>query len=125
MEHDILRADRRWYQIRMQFGKPLPETFEDRQWMGEFDRPFSEAEQEYQDEMFEEQQLKHKREKPPRLKAIWFRIPTCGGNRWSAKPPRWYPAQWRMRPERRSRLAGVGKPGGGGDRGKPWGRLAP
>lgn len=123
MEHDILRADRRWYQIRMQFNKPLPKTFEDRQFMGEYDRPFSQAEKDYQEMLFEEQKMKMRRDKPPRLTNIWFRQPTCGGNRWSTRPPRWYPSTWAMRPERKRRLAGAGVKGGGGDRGQPWGRL--
>lgn len=124
MEHDILRADRRWYQIRMQFNKPLPKTFEDRSYMGEYDRPFSETERHYQEDMMEEQKLKMRRQKPPRFNCVYYRFPSAGGNRWSTRPPRWYPAQWKVSSERRSRLAGVGVSGGGGDRGRPWGKLA-
>lgn len=124
LEHDILRADRRWYKIRLQFKKPLPATFEDRAHMGEYDRPFSETELEMQEEMMEKQRRNFRHKKPPRFNCVYFRKPSCGGNRWSARPPRWYPAQWRMRPERRARLRGVGRPGGGGDRGRPWGHLA-
>merc|ERR1719447_1828412 len=117
MEHDILRADRRWYQIRMQFNKPLPQSFDDRSHMGEYDRPFSESEIEHQEEMMEKQAQGKSRQAPPRMHAVYFRQPSCGGNRWSTKPPRWYPTVWGMRPERRERLAGC-TPGGGGDRGK-------
>jgi len=124
VEHDILRADRRWYMILQQFNKPLPKTFEDRQYMAEYDRPFSEAEREMREEMMdkEERRLMEHRRKPPKVKQIYFRHASCGGNRWSTRVPRWYPTVWKIRPERVSRLQGV-RPGGGGDRGKPWGRL--
>merc|ERR1719375_1574481 len=46
MEHDILRADRKWYKILEQFNRPVPKTFEDRQYYAEFDRPMSETENE-------------------------------------------------------------------------------
>lgn len=124
LEHDILRADRKWYMIREQFGKPLPKSFEDRQLMAEYDRPYSETEAEMRDEMVEKQRKSMSREAPKRLHHIFYRHPTCGGNRWSIRPPKWYPVGFRMRGERKQRLAGVGLPGGGGDRGKPWGRLA-
>lgn len=124
LEHDILRADRRWYMIRMQFNQPLPKSFDDRQMMAEYDRPLSETEKEMRQEMIEKMQKKTDRFKPKRIDKLWFRHPTCGGNRWSMRPPRWFPSQWKMRPDRRRRLAGVGVPGGGGDRGRPWGNLA-
>lgn len=124
MEHDILRADRRWYKILTQFGRALPKTFEDRQFMGEYDRPFSESELQYQEEMLEKHRMKSERKKPPRMNNVYFRTPTCGGNRWTTRPPKWYPVQWRMRPERQDRLSGVGIQGGGGDRGRPWGKVA-
>mmetsp|Transcript_67374 Transcript_67374/g.121404 ORF Transcript_67374/g.121404 Transcript_67374/m.121404 type:complete len:361 (-) Transcript_67374:70-1152(-) len=124
LEHDILRADRRWYQILKQFDRPMPQSFEDRSFMAEYDRPFSNSEIDYRQEMMDKHQEKQgTRMKPKRIHAIWYRHPTCGGNRWSARPPRWYPVNWKTRPERRSRLAGVGISGGGGDRGRPWGRL--
>ncbi|CAJ1389397.1 unnamed protein product [Effrenium voratum] len=123
LEHDILRGDRRWYQILAQFDRPQPQSFEDRSFMAEYDRPFSETEIEMRQEMMDKQERIHK-DKKVRLSWIWYRHRSCGGNRWSTRPPRWYPAQWKTRTARRSRLAGVGVPGGGGDRGKPWGRLA-
>mmetsp|Transcript_175126 Transcript_175126/g.561623 ORF Transcript_175126/g.561623 Transcript_175126/m.561623 type:complete len:353 (+) Transcript_175126:76-1134(+) len=123
MEHDILRADRRWYKILMQFGRQLPTSFEDRSFMGESDRPFSESEREYQEKMIEKHRLKADRLKPPRMFNVYFRKPTCGGNQWSTRPPKTYPVQFKMRYERRERLRGVGVPGGGGDRGRPWGKL--
>ena len=51
------------------------------------------------------------------LSHIYYRHRSCGGNRWSPRwcplaseaMPRWrYPAQWKTRPERQFRLAGVG-----------------
>merc|ERR1719410_185647 len=102
--------------IRKQFNQPLPKTFDDRQHMATYDRPLSETEREMRQEMIEKMQSKTDRTKPKRITKIWFRHPTCGGNRWSTRPPRWFPTQWKMRPDRRRRLAGVGVPGGGGDR---------
>lgn len=122
MEHDILRADRRWYMILEQFRKPLPKSFEDRQHMAEYDRPFSQTEREMRDEMMEEHERKSKGKRPPRITKIYYRHPTVGGNRWSSRPPRWYPSRWSLRPERKRRLEGVGV-GRGGDRGRPWGNL--
>eukprot|EP00434_Breviolum_minutum_P022414 symbB.v1.2.019786.t1/scaffold1634.1/size108475/14 len=121
LEHDVLRADRRWYQILAQFDRPQPKSFEDRSFMAEYDRPFSQSETDLRDEPHTQ---KMKKKKGMRLKWIWYRHPSCGGNRWSTRPPKWYPARWKTRRERHLRLAGVGVPGGGGDRGRPWGRLA-
>jgi len=124
MEHDMLRGDRRWYQILHQFGRPQPKTYEDRSFMAEYDRPWSQSELDIRQEMMDQQQERTKNKKQPRISWIWYRHPSCGGNRWSTRPPRWYPVNWKMRAERRARLSGVGVPGGGGDRGRPWGRLA-
>merc|ERR1719181_1048225 len=73
MEHDILRADRRWYQILQQFDRPLPKTFEDRQFMAEFDRPVSETEKEVRQGMVDRESKKSldKKFKPKRFKWIW------------------------------------------------------
>lgn len=115
--HDMLRADRRWYMIRQQFGKQIPQNFEDREFLAEYDRPFSETERKRRKEFIEKEREKYDDQgrSPPRLKAIWFRKPSCGGNRWSTQTPRWYPSQWRERPEKRARLnairAGLGHPG--------------
>lgn len=124
LEHDILRADRRWYKILEQFGKQLPRSFEERAFMAEYDRPFSESELEQREEFMDKGKKRFERKKPPRVYSIWYRKPSCGGNRWSSRPPRWYPQRWKMWSERRARLAGVGSGQGGGDRGVPWGRLA-
>lgn len=124
MQHDILRADRRWYMILEQFGKTLPRDFEDRQYMAEYDRPFSETETEMREDMMAEAGERMGKKRPPSTKCIYFRHPTCGGNRWSTRPPRWYPHCFRMRPERLNRLRGTSAAGGrGGDRGRPWGRM--
>merc|ERR1711924_376616 len=124
MEHDILRADRKWYKILEQFSRPVPKTFEDRQFYAEFDRPFSETEKEVREEMIDRETKKgfQKRFKPKRFKWIWFRHPTCGGNRWSTRPPRWYPQRFRMRDERVARLGGPPM-GGNARRSGPWGNL--
>lgn len=125
LEHDVLRGDRKWYMIRQQFGKALPKSFEDRQIMAEYDRPFSESEKEQRDKMYEDEEKKmsDRGAKPPRIKSVYYRHPSCGGDRWSTRPPRWFPSRWRVRPERKNRLKGIG-PGRGGDRGRPWGALA-
>merc|ERR1712072_1649903 len=57
MEHDILRGDRRWYKILEQFDRPLPKTFEDRQYLAEFDRPMSETEKEIRQEMIDQEMV--------------------------------------------------------------------
>lgn len=126
MEHDILRGDRRWYKILEQFKRPLPKNFDDRQHMAEYDRPFSETERQIRQDMIDRETriTTERRIKPKRMKSIYFRQPSCGGNRWSTRAPRWYPVRFKMRPERVKRMAGVGVPGGGGDRGQPRGRLA-
>jgi len=124
LSHDMLRADRRWYKILEQFGKPLPKSFEDRNDWAEYDRPFSETENEMREDMMEaSQRSRPPNQKPPRIRWIWYRHPSCGGSRWSSRPPKWYPVNWKMRPERKLRMAGVGVPGGGGDRGTPRGGL--
>eukprot|EP00439_Symbiodinium_sp_Y106_P018089 s6915_g2.t1 len=110
--------------ILRQFNRPEPKTFEDRSFMAEYDRPFSQSENDQREEFSEKMQLGMDRKPRPRLSWIWYRHPSVGGNRWSTRPPEWFPAKWKVRSERRMRLAGVGVPGGGGDRGKPWGRLA-
>merc|ERR1712216_436668 len=127
MEHDILRADRKWYMILEQFSRPLPQTFEDRQLMAEYDRPFSETEKEMRQQMIDKQtQLGQERKiAPKRYKNIWYRHPTCGGNRWSARPPRWYPVVFKMRSARLARMTGTPCKGQGNARSQgPWGNLA-
>merc|ERR1711862_42576 len=125
MEHDILRGDRRWYKILEQFQRPLPKTFEDRQFLAEFDRPMCETEKEIRQRMIDEEGKKARERniKPKRFKNIWFRHPSCGGNRWSIRGPKWYPAKFKMRKERVGRLTG-GYRNGGNARDAPWGNLA-
>ena len=47
-EHDILRADRKWYQIRSQFRRDLPRTPEEKELLAKRDRPWSQTEKEEQ-----------------------------------------------------------------------------
>merc|ERR1719160_1507554 len=56
--HDMLRADRRWYMIRQQFGKALPRSFEDREFLAEYDRPFSQTERKRRKEYIDSEQEK-------------------------------------------------------------------
>jgi hypothetical protein len=126
MEHDVLRADRRWYKILQQFNRPLPKTFEDRQFYAEFDRPVSETEREIRQDMVDKETEKgiQRNYKPKRFRWIWFRHPSVGGNRWSTRPPRWYPSYFKMRDERVARLGGRRPMGGNARRSGPWGNLA-
>jgi len=117
IEHDVLRGDRRWYMILKQFDKPLPRTFQDRQFLAEFDRPLSASEAEMRQKMIDDETSKMvaRGYKPKRTHYIYYRKPTCGGNRWSTRPPRWFPSRWKTRPERKQRE--------GGEHRRPWGRL--
>jgi len=92
--HDMLRADRRWYQILKQFNRRLPTDFLDRQQMAEQDRPMSELEldlikKNQQKEMHFNMQVK--KQTVPRFTHIYTRRRSVGGNRWSTQPPRWFP----------------------------------
>merc|ERR1719265_2527475 len=98
----------------------MPQTFEDRQFYAEFDRPMSGTENQIRNEMMKKAQANNF--KPKRYRHIWYRHPTCGGNRWSTRPPKWYPQQWFMRKDRQNRLTGQGRVVNG-HRG-PWGNLA-
>ena len=53
-EHDSLRGDRRWYQIREQFGRDLPASPEAKEILARRDRPRAQVEKEQQ-----EKQMKH------------------------------------------------------------------
>lgn len=123
-DHDILRADRRWYKIRKQFGKPLPKDFEDRSHMSRFDRPPSETEKEIMEEYSNKMGRDHvsHKKKTPRHGYIYYRQPSCGGNRWSTRPPRWYPVNWKMRPARRNRFQHIARQGQ--EPRNPYGRMA-
>ena len=46
-EHDFNRADRRWYQIRQQFRRPLPRSPEEKEFLAKRDRHFSETENKF------------------------------------------------------------------------------
>ena len=90
LEHDMLRADRRWYQIRTQFGRPLPRCSEEKNNLALFDRPISQSEKE---------KLKIRAHKMkswtfdvlkrpvPRLTGLYVRKKSKGINRWSDRGP--------------------------------------
>ena len=90
LEHDMLRADRRWYQIRTQFGRPLPRCSEEKNNLALFDRPISQS---------EKQNLKTRAHKMkswtfdvlkrpvPRLTGLYVRKKSKGINRWSDRGP--------------------------------------
>jgi len=103
--HDSLRADRKWFMIRQQFGKPLPRTLEERAMWAEYDRPPSETELEYQTEFIEKEMKKVHRKSYKQKKILWLwpRKRSIGGNRWSVRPPKWYPTRW-TNPQKSKRL---------------------
>ena len=94
-EHDMLRADRRWYKIRQQFNRPLPRTSEEREILATRDRPLSQTEK----ELVKREQLKqvHKHmnmKKLTQAKAVnnlYYRHPSKGFDRWRTRPPRQEP----------------------------------
>jgi len=94
--HDALRADRKWFMIRQQFGKRLPRSMEERAEWAEYDRPPSQSENEYRQEYMEKEMKKvmKKGYKQRKILSIWPRKRSIGGNRWSIKPPKWYPTRW-------------------------------
>lgn len=94
-EHDILRADRRWYQIRSQFRRELPRTPEDKEILAKRDRPWSETEKEEQKEGREKmiEQLKERRQlkNPPRRPHHQF-SKSPDEDKWTARSNRYQPA---------------------------------
>lgn len=94
MMHDAMRADRRWYKIRQQFGRRLPTDFADRQQMAEMDRPPSQLEKKDMRSRQKKMTEFSRNTKIPRIRGPYKRHPSCGGNQWSTQPPRWYP-RWK------------------------------
>ncbi len=91
-EHDMLRADRRWYKIRKQFNRPLPRTAEEREVLATRDRPLSETEKEILKSESKKQIAKHMNKKkitqPSPVQGLYFRHPSKGFDRWRVVPPR-------------------------------------
>ena len=85
LEHDGLRADRKWYQTRMAMGLALPKTMEERERWATLDRPFSRSEMElakaHQGERMKAMQRSQK--SPKRITSYVFRRNSKGISRWS------------------------------------------
>ncbi|CAD7956504.1 unnamed protein product [Amoebophrya sp. A25] len=94
-EHSKLRGDRRWFQIRLQFGRRLPRDIAERDLMAQYDRPMEAADNERTLETVTRlMQWRQRKEQPshPKRHGTWiYRRPSIGGNRWSTQPPRWFP----------------------------------
>jgi hypothetical protein len=99
-QHDMLRGDRRWMQIRKQYGRPFPATWSDRQLEAEFDRPPSKSEKDYHKRQQELMMFqRNKEDKPfPKFTGAYYRHPSRGPARWLRVPPKWYP-NWSARPK--------------------------
>jgi len=85
LEHDGLRADRKWYQTRMLLKLPLPQTMEERDRLATFDRPFSRTEMEMAKQHQESRIKSAKRDQksPKRITSYVFRTPSKGISRWN------------------------------------------
>ena len=85
LEHDGLRADRKWYQTRRLLNLPLPQTMEERDKLATFDRPFSRTEMELAKEHQEQKMKSAKRgqKSPKRITSYVFRTPSKGISRWN------------------------------------------
>ena len=85
LEHDGLRADRRWYQTRTLLNKPLPATMEERDRLATFDRPFSRTEMELakQHQELKMKSAKRDQKSPKRISSYVFRTPSKGISRWN------------------------------------------
>ena len=85
LEHDGLRADRKWFQTRQILMLPLPSSMEERERLAPFDRPFSRTELELakanQERFFKS--VKRSQKSPKRISSYVFRTPSKGSNRWS------------------------------------------
>jgi len=96
-EHDILRADRRWYQIRQQFRRALPRSVEEKEFLAKRDRPLSETEKEGNKAQRERQvELVKKRKNytpPPRRPHAQFTPQSELAEKWSLKSVR-VPGTW-------------------------------
>jgi hypothetical protein len=107
-EHDMLRADRRWYKIRMQFKRPLPRTADEREVMATRDRPLSETEKtllkgEHLKQVHKFMEMK-KMTQPPPVGGLFFRHPSKGFDRWRVAPPRREPRFQKPKVARVNRL---------------------
>jgi len=85
LEHDGLRADRKWYQTRMLMKQELPKTMEERERWANLDRPFSRTEMDLAKRHQEERMKTAKREQkaPKRITSYVFRTPSKGISRWT------------------------------------------
>jgi hypothetical protein len=85
LEHDGLRADRKWYQTRLAMNLPLPETMEERERWATLDRPYSRSEMELAEAHQERRMQSAKRsgKAPKRISSYVFRTPSKGISRWN------------------------------------------
>ena len=89
--HDMLRGDRRWYQIREQFGRRLPTSFEDRKQLAIWDRPRCRTDIAHMRKaMWTRTRLKGGKQ-VKRWTSATYRHRSVGGDRWSTQPPKWVP----------------------------------
>ena len=85
LEHDGLRADRKWFMTRQAMNLPLPSTMEERERWATLDRPFSRTEIELA-KAHQEERMKSARRKtkaPRRISSYVFRTPSKGISRWN------------------------------------------
>jgi hypothetical protein len=85
LEHDGLRADRKWFMTRQALNLPLPSTMEERERWATLDRPFSRTEMELA-KAHQEERMKSARRKtkaPKRITSYVFRTPSKGISRWN------------------------------------------
>lgn len=84
LEHDGLRADRKWYQTRNLLKLPLPASMDERERWSAFDRPFSRTEEElakaHQERLVKS--VKRSQKSPKRITSYVFRTPSKGISRW-------------------------------------------
>ncbi|CAD7922487.1 unnamed protein product [Amoebophrya sp. A120] len=93
-QHNELRGDRRWFQIRQQFGRRLPYDFQERSRMALYDRPRTKVDpitEQLLTKVGVRDARKNQPSHPKRAKTWVYRRPSVGGNRWATQPPRWMP----------------------------------
>ena len=85
LEHDGLRADRKWYQTRLAMKLPLPASMEQRERLSTLDRPFSRSEMEMAKRHSEERSKSaiRSQKSPKRITGYVFRRNSRGTSRWS------------------------------------------
>jgi hypothetical protein len=85
LEHDGLRADRKWYKTRLVMNLPLPSTMEEREHWATLDRPFSRTEIEMGEahQSMRMKTAKRKAKAPARITSYVFRTPSKGISRWN------------------------------------------